>query len=68
MPRTILRATPATLGADQLGHLGLHQLPRDRPHRLAHHVAVLLAQHLPDDLLDRHPVPTGQRRPPFVEA
>jgi len=28
---------------------------------------VLLAQHLPDDLLDRHPVPTGHRRPPFVE-
>jgi hypothetical protein len=29
---------------------------------------VLLAQHLPDDLLDRHPVPTGHCRPPFVEA
>jgi hypothetical protein len=28
---------------------------------------VLLAQHLPEDLLDRHPVPTGHRRPPFVE-
>src|SRR5215203_5630416 len=26
---------------------------------------MLLAQHLPDDLLDRHPVPTGHRRPPF---
>jgi hypothetical protein len=29
---------------------------------------MLIAQHLPDDLLDRHPVPTGHRRPPFVEA
>jgi hypothetical protein len=28
---------------------------------------VLVTQHLPDDLLDRHPVPTGHRRPPFVE-
>ena len=67
MRRSVLGPLPVG-GADQLGHLGLHQLPRDRPHRLADHVAVLLAQHLPDDLLDRHPVPTGHRRPPFVEA
>jgi hypothetical protein len=54
--------------ADQLADLSLHQLLRDRPHQLADNVAMLLAQHLPDDLLDRHPVPTGHRRPPFVEA
>src|SRR4051812_8709594 len=53
--------------ADQLGDLGLHQLLRHHAHRLADHVTVLLAQHLPDDLLDRHPVPTGHCRPPFVE-
>src|SRR3954453_551044 len=62
--RTIPRAL-ATLGADQLTDLGLHQLQRDRPHRLADHIAMLLAQHPPDDLLDRHPVPPGHRRPPF---
>jgi hypothetical protein len=57
----------AALRADELRHLGLHQLAGDRLHGLADHVAVLLAQHLPDDLLDRHSVPTGHRRPPFVE-
>jgi hypothetical protein len=55
------------VGADQLGHLSLHDLLRHRPHRLANHVGMLVAQHLPDDLLDRHPVPTGHRWPPFVE-
>jgi len=29
---------------------------------------MLITKHLPNDLLDRHPVPTGHRRPPFVEA
>jgi hypothetical protein len=48
-------------GADQLGHLDLHQLLRHYPHRLTDHVTVLLAQHLPDDLLDRHPLGTGHR-------
>src|SRR3954468_14071811 len=48
-------------GADQLRHLRLHQLLRHQPHRLANHVTVLLAQHLPDDLLDRHPLGTGHR-------
>jgi hypothetical protein len=48
-------------GPDQLGDLGLHKLLSDRPHRLADHVAVLIAQHLPDDLLDRHPLGTGHR-------
>jgi hypothetical protein len=28
---------------------------------------VLIEQHLPDDLLDRHPVGTGHAAPPFVE-
>jgi hypothetical protein len=67
MRRTVLAAL-AMLSADQLGHFGPHQLLRDRPHRLADHVTMLIAQHPPDDLLDRHPVPTGHRRPPFVEA
>ncbi len=66
MRRAVLAAL-TTLRADQLGDLDLHHLLRDRPHRLADHVAVFLAQHLPDDLLDRHPVVTGHRRPPFVE-
>jgi hypothetical protein len=67
MRRSVLG--PLTMsGPNELGHLGLHQLLRDESHRLADHVTVLLAQHLPDDLLDRHPVPTGHRRPPFVEA
>jgi hypothetical protein len=67
MRRAVLGALPVR-GTDELADLGLHELLRDRPHRLADHVTVLLAQHLPDDLLDRHPVPTGHRRPPFVEA
>jgi hypothetical protein len=66
MRRAVLAALTVRR-ADQLGDLGLHQLLRHRPHGLPDHVAVLLAQHLPDDLLDRHPVPTGHRRPPFVE-
>ncbi len=56
----------AELGADQLADLSLHHLSRDRLHRLADHVRILIAQHTPDDLLDRHPVPTGHRRPPFT--
>jgi hypothetical protein len=66
MRRTVLRPL-TTLRTDDLGNLGLHQLPRHRSDGLTDHVAVLLAQHLPDDLLDRHPVPTGHCRPPFVE-
>jgi hypothetical protein len=66
MRRAVLGAL-AMRGADELRDLGLHDLLRDHAHRFADHVAVLLAQHLPDDLLDRHPVPTGHRRPPFVE-
>ncbi len=52
----------AELGPDQLRDLGLHDLRRDRLNRLADHVRVLIAQHLPDDLLDRHPVCSGHRR------
>ena len=66
MRRPVLGALPV-LCADQLRDLGLHQLLRHRPHRLADHIAVLLAQHLSDDLLDRHPVGTGHAVPPFVE-
>jgi len=54
------------LRTDQLADLTFHQLLRDRPHGLADHVAMLIAQHLPNDLLDRHPVPTGHRRPPLL--
>jgi hypothetical protein len=32
---------------------------------LSHHISVILQQHLPDDLLDRHPVRSGHRRPPI---
>ena len=61
MRRTVLRTALTTLGADELGHLELHHLLRDDAHRLADHVRMLIAQHLPHDLLDRHPVPTGHR-------
>ena len=67
MRRAILGPALTTLGADQLGHLELHHLRRDRLDRLADHVGVLIEQHLPDDLLDRHPVGTGHAAPPFVE-
>jgi hypothetical protein len=50
------------LGTDQLGDLDLHQLRHQPPHALAHHVGVLVDQHLPDDLLDLHPVCSGHRR------
>jgi hypothetical protein len=58
---TVLGAL-AVLGADQLGDLDLHQLARQPHHRLAQHIGVLVDQHLPDDLLDRHPVCSGHRR------
>ena len=67
MRRAIAGATLATLGANQLGHLELHQLLRDGLRGLAQNVGVLIEQHLPDDLLDRHPVGTGHAAPPFVE-
>jgi len=67
MRRPILRALPA-LRADQLRHLGLHQLLRHHAHRVTDHVTVLLTQHAPDDLLDRHPLGTGHRRPPFIDS
>ena len=67
MRRAILGPALTTLRADQLGHLELHHLRRDGLDRLADHVGVLVEQHLPDDLLDRHPVGTGHAAPPFVE-
>src|SRR5204863_2508499 len=57
--RAVLRPALAVLGPDQLGDLELHQLRRDGLDRLADHIGVLIEQHLPDDLLDRHPVGTG---------
>jgi hypothetical protein len=68
MRRRVLRAALAALGADQLRNLELHHLRHDRLDRLADHVGVLIEQHLPDDLLDRHPVGTGHAAPPFVRA
>jgi hypothetical protein len=68
MRRAILRPALAALGADQLRHFELHQLRRERLDRLADHVGVLIEQHLPDDLLDRHPLGTGHAAPPFVES
>jgi hypothetical protein len=61
MRRAVLGALPA-LSPDQLADLDLHQLPGQPLHRLAQHVGVLVDQHLPDDLLDRHPVCSGHRR------
>jgi hypothetical protein len=61
MRRAIRRAL-ATLSADQLRDLDLHQLRHQPPQRLAQHIGVLVDQHLPDDLLDRHPVRSGHRR------
>jgi hypothetical protein len=68
MRGAILGPAFATLRADQLGDLDLHHLGRDRLDGLADHVGVLVEQHLPDDLLDRHPVGTGHAAPPFVES
>jgi hypothetical protein len=59
MRRPILRSPLAELGPDQLGHLDLHQLLHDPAHAVADHIAVLISEHLPDDLLDRHPVCSG---------
>jgi hypothetical protein len=59
MRRAILRAPLAQLGAHQLADLRLHQPLSDPAHRLAHNIGVVLQQHLPDDLLDRHPVHSG---------
>jgi hypothetical protein len=61
MRRAILGPALAALGADQLRHLELHQLRRNGLDGLADHVGMLVEQHLPDDLLDRHPVGTGHR-------
>ena len=36
------------------------------PDRLANHAGVLVEQHLPDNLLDRHPVGTGHTAPAFI--
>src|SRR5829696_9902749 len=67
MRRPVLRPALAALGPNQLAHFELHQLRRDGLDRLADHIGVLIEQHLPDDLLDRHPVGTGHAAPPFVE-
>jgi hypothetical protein len=65
--RPVIRTALTELGTDQLGDLELHHLGRDRLDRFADHIGVLV-EHLPDDLLDRHPVSTGHAAPPFVRA
>jgi hypothetical protein len=61
MRHPVIRTPLAELGADQLGHLALHQLAADRLDGCPQHIAVLAHHHVPDDLLDRHPVGTGHR-------
>ena len=52
----------AMLGADQLRHLRLHQLPHHPTQRLAQEVEPLLAlEQVADDLLSRHPLRLGHR-------
>jgi hypothetical protein len=62
MPHAIVGSPLAVLGANQLADLDLHQLPSQPAHALAQHISVLIDQHLPDDLLDLHPVCSGHRR------
>ena len=51
----------AALGADQLGHLRLHQLLHDPDQRFAQVVDTLLLEQVADDLLSRHPLRLGHR-------
>ena len=51
----------AELRTDQLRDLHVHQFLSDGPHRLADHIAMLLARHLPNDLQHRSSCPD---RPP----
>jgi hypothetical protein len=66
MCRAVLGLALSELSADQLAHFSLHHLLCHEPHALADHIRVNLNQHLPDDLLDRHPVCSGHRRPPSL--
>jgi hypothetical protein len=59
--RAVIGTALAELGPDQLRHLHLHQLAHQQLQRLAQHIRVLIQQHLPDDLLGRHPVGTGHQ-------
>jgi hypothetical protein len=63
--RPVLRLALTQLGTDQLADLGLHHLLSHPAHTLPDHISAILDQHLPDDLLDRHPVCSGHRRPSF---
>jgi hypothetical protein len=68
MRHPILRTALTELRAHQLADLALHQLGAHHLERRAQHVAVLAHHHLPDDLLDRHPVGTGHAAPPFIDS
>jgi hypothetical protein len=67
MCRAVLRPALAALAPDQLGRLELHQLRRAALTASRTTSACSSSNHLPDDLLDRHPVGTGHAAPPFVE-
>jgi hypothetical protein len=60
----VIRTPLTELGADQLGHLHLHQLLHHPAQRLAQNVGVLVAHQLGDDLIGRHPLPLGHRGAP----
>src|SRR5262249_50737393 len=59
--RQPLLAPLAALCADQLRHLGLHQLLHDPAQTLAREVDALLVEQKADDLLGRHPLRLGHR-------
>jgi len=59
--RRPIRRTLAMPGADQVRDFGVHQLAAHRFKRRPHQIAVLVHEHLLDDLLDRHPLDTGHR-------
>jgi hypothetical protein len=51
----------STLGSDQLGDLGLHQLLGHPPQRLAHRVDAVAFHEPANDFLGRHPLLLGHR-------
>jgi hypothetical protein len=57
----LLRRPLAASGADQLGHLRLHQLLADPAQRLAQEIEPLTLKQVANDLLSRHPLRLGHR-------
>jgi hypothetical protein len=54
-------------GADELGHLRLHQLLADPQQALTQNVNTLALEEVADDLIGRHPCHLGHRGAPFVD-